>query len=71
MPVFIGADAEEADPASSETIRAPRRPVAWVELRDRIFVWVRLLDAASPALLQISTLLAMRCVGTHCISSRS
>jgi hypothetical protein len=30
-----------------------------------------LLDAASPALLQIRTLLAMRCVGAHCISSRS
>jgi hypothetical protein len=63
----IAADAEEADPASTKTIRAQRRPVAWFELRDRIFVWLRLLDSASPALLQIRTLLATRCVGAHCI----
>jgi hypothetical protein len=64
---FIAAHAEEAAPASTKIIRAPRRLVARVELRDRIFVWLRLLDSASPALLQIRTLLATRCVGAHCI----
>ncbi len=65
MPGFIGADAEEADPTSTKTMRAPRRPVAWVELRERIYVWLRLFEAALPALLPISALLALSCTSAH------
>ena len=32
------------------------------------YVWLRLLDAASPALPPISALLALSCVSAHCIS---